>query len=369
MCICQSDDPTSNSSLADRPRASLVSDPRSQNTASRYAVNAVSSVLTALISMTALVWVNQYLLRRISPEEYSLVPVLTALMVFAEFFRVIFTRGLSRFMVEADARGDDEEVSQIVSSMLPVLTLVSLSLALLGWLAVRHIDVLIEVDSAYRGTAQVMLGLLFVTLCISIVMTPLTAGLYVRMRFVELNLVSLGAEVLRIVVMLALLFGLGPRALWVIVASTAANLTSLAVLAAYTFHILPSARFRRSLISRKTVVRLLSFSLWTSVQGFNMLVQRAAAALLLNRFSTSIDVAAFYIGNLPNQQNSQARSSRRGPGDAGAHRTICHRGRTSAAGLLLPRRALSSLGHAVSGSTASCLCRATDPPLRRRDLP
>ncbi len=73
-----------------------MSSPRPQNTTGRYAVNAVSSVLTALISMTALVWVNQYLLRRISPEEYALVPVVTALMVFAEFFRIIFTRGLSR---------------------------------------------------------------------------------------------------------------------------------------------------------------------------------------------------------------------------------------------------------------------------------
>lgn len=290
-----------------------MSPPRPRNTAGRYAVNALSSVLTAAISMTALVWVNQYLLRRISPEEYALVPVVTSLMVFAEFFRIIFTRGLSRFMVEADARGDDEEVARIVSSMLPVLTAVAAGLGLLGWLVIRHVEWVIAVDPAYRETAQIMLALLFLQLCASIVTTPLTAGLYVRMRFVELNLVQLGQETLRIVLMLALLFGLGPRALWVIVAGTAANLVQFAVLALYTWRILPSARFRPRLVSRATVGRLLSFSMWTSVQGINMFVQRAAAALLLNRFSSSIDVAAFYVGNLPNQQIRKLAQAAAGP--------------------------------------------------------
>jgi O-antigen/teichoic acid export membrane protein len=47
---------------------------------------------------------------------------------------------------------------------------------------------------------------------------------------------------------------------------------------------------------------LLSFSLWTSVQSITTFVQRGAPALLLNRYSSAIDVAAFHIGNLPNLQ-------------------------------------------------------------------
>lgn len=286
---------------------------KSPNTSGRFILNAASSVLTTLISMTVLLWVNQYLLRRISPEEYALVPILISLMVFAEFFRIIFTRGLSRFMVAADAQDDHTEVSRIVSSMLPVLGAVALFLGAGGALIVVYIDQVIKVEPAYLRDAQVMMSLLVLTLCVSIVTTPLCAGLYVRMRFVELNLVKLGTEVFRVIVLMSLLVGIGPQALWVVVASSAANLLNFLIMAIYTFRILPSARFRKALVSVKTMRRLLSFSMWTSVQGLNMFVQRALPALLLNRFSTGVDVAAFYVGNLPNQQIRKLTQAAAGP--------------------------------------------------------
>jgi len=284
-----------------------------RNTSKRYIINASSSVLTTLISMTVLVWVNQYLLRRISPEEYALVPVLTSLMVFAEFFRIIFTRGLSRFMVEADARDDHTEVSRIVSSMLPVLGTVALCIGLGGAVVVAFIDQVIRVEPQYIDDARVMFSLLVFTLCVSIFTTPLCAGLYVRMRFVELNLVGLGAEVFKVITLMTLLIGIGPKALWVVVAASSANLLNFVVMMIYTYRILPSARFRFGLVSGATVKRLLSFSMWTSVQGLNMFVQRALPALLLNRCSSGIDVAAFYVGNLPNLQIRKLTQAAAGP--------------------------------------------------------
>lgn len=306
---------------------------RPENSGKRYAINAASSVLSAVIAMTVLVWVNQYLLRRISAEEYALVPVVTSLMVFAEFFRIIFTRGLSRFMVEADARGDDLEVTRIVSSMLPVLAAVALALAIAGAVVVWHIDWMIVVAPEYMGQARIMLALLILTLCMSIVTTPLCAGLYVRLRFVELNLIELATEVTRAGILLALLLGLGPKALWVVVSSTAANLGNFLVLGIYTWRILPSARFRASLVSREKVGQLLSFSLWTSVQGLNMFVQRAAPALFLNRYATSIDVAAFHVGNLPNQQIRKLTQSAAGPATPALTALYATEGETALQGL------------------------------------
>lgn len=273
-----------------------------QRPAARFAVNAASSILTILISITGLVWVNQYLLRRISPEEYALIPVLASLMIFAEFFRIIFTRGLSRFMVEADARGDDDEVTRIVSSMLPVLGAVALTLCAVGMAVVWRIDQVISVAPEYVREARIMFTLLVLALALGIFTTPLCAGLYVKMRFVVLNLVNLGTEGLRVVLLFTLLLGVSTQVLWVTVAASIATLANISVRIGYTWRILPAARFRLSHVSLVTVRRLLGFSLWTAVQGFNQFAQRAAPALFLNRFSTALDVASFHLGNLPNQQ-------------------------------------------------------------------
>ncbi len=49
----------------------------------------------------------------------------------------------------------------------------------------------------------------------------------------------------------------------------------------------------------KTARTLLHFGSWTSIQGITGLVSSTAPVLLLNRFGTSIDVAAFAVGRLP----------------------------------------------------------------------
>ncbi len=270
--------------------------------ASRLVINAAASVTTEILGMTALFWVNQYLLRRISPQEYALIPVVVSLMFFADFLRTIFTRGLARFMVEEDTRGDDAGVTRIVSSMLPILALVSAFVGLAGGLAVWKIDSVINVDAAHVDDARLMLTLLLIAFCLNIATTPLASGLYVRMRFVEQYLIDLSMEVLRIGLLLGLLLGVSVEARWVVVASSAAGVGGVVIRMIYTWRILPSARFRLAAISVATMRLMLSFSLWTSVQSLTVFVQRNAPALLLNRYGSALDVASFHVGNLPNQQ-------------------------------------------------------------------
>ncbi|CUH49081.1 hypothetical protein [Ruegeria atlantica] len=274
----------------------------SHNNVSRYVVNASSSIATAIIRMSALVWVNQYLLRRIEPAEYALVPVVASLLIVAELFPTVFLRGLARFMVEADARRDGRDMTSIVSSMVPVLFTVALVLFIAGVLAVIHIDRVITVDPQYRTQAQAMLLMLVSVLCIRVAATPFRLGLHVRMRFVEQNLILLGTETLRIVLLLVLLLAVSTQVLWVAVASSVANLVNMLILIGYTFNVLPDARLRLSAISFSTIQRLLSFSLWTLFQGLNNLVLKAVPALLLNRNSSAIDVASFHIGSLADTQ-------------------------------------------------------------------
>ena len=268
----------------------------------RLAVNSIAAVSSEILGMIALLWVNQFLLRRIGAEEYALVPVVTSLMFFGEFLRTIFTSGLARFMVEEDTRGNDAGVTRIASSMIPVLGLVALFFGLLGALAVWKIDRVITVDPANIGSARLMLGLMVATFCLSIATMPLSAGLYVKMRFVEHYLVDLSMEMLRIALLLGLLFGIGPEARWVTVALCISGITGIVIWLVYTRAILPSARFEASAVSLDCVKTLLSFSMWTSVQSFTQFVQSAAPALLLNRHGTAIDVSSFYLGNLPNLQ-------------------------------------------------------------------
>ena len=126
-------------------------------------INSASSVITRLLSISVLIWLQQYLLKRITPEEYSLLPVLYSVMMFAPLVTTILTGGLGRYIVEAYARDDDERVTQIVSTMFPILCAAGVVLLSAGWTFAWYIDSVLNVAprtplgrSNYDGHAHVL---------------------------------------------------------------------------------------------------------------------------------------------------------------------------------------------------------------------
>ncbi len=269
------------------------------NSVRLYMTNAASSVATRILQVTVLVWVNQYLLRRIAPEEYSIFPIVVSLMVFADVFKQLIIGGIGRFIVEADSRGDDTSVTRIVSSMFPIVLLAAFVFAIAGSIATWKMESLLNIKSAYLPQARAMLLLLTFSLCVNVVAAPFSDGPYVRQRFVALNLIDLGTETLRITILLFLLFGVSTKVMWLIVASTCAGIVNPAIRIYLSRRWVPAIRFRKELFCMKTARTLLHFGSWTSIQGITGLVSSTAPVLLLNRFGTSIDVAAFAVGRLP----------------------------------------------------------------------
>ncbi len=275
-------------------------DPKQARTSpARFLINMISSLGTRILQLTALLWANQYILRRVEVEEYAIFAVIVSMMIVADLFKMIFTGGLSRFMVEADANNDTEEITRITSSMTPVLLLVTLVIAGVGTLAVFYIDVLIKVSPAYIDDAQIMLALLVANTCANVMSTPFTCGLFVRQQFVKLNVLKLAVEVLRICVLYYLLVYVSPQALWLIVATSLGNAVNIAVQTGFTLKLFPTARVRRAYFSKQTAKRLMHFGAWTSVGGIAQIVSRTAPILLLNRFGSGADASAFYLGRLP----------------------------------------------------------------------
>jgi O-antigen/teichoic acid export membrane protein len=273
-----------------------------ENSVRRYGINAVSSVATRVLQLTVLVWVNQFLLRRIAPQEYSLYPLVLSLMLFAELFRTIFTAGLGRYIVEADSRDDEAGVTRVVSSMFPILVLVAAFFAVAGSLAAWQLHRILKIEAAYLWEARVMLLLLVGSLCVNVVAAPFAEGLYARQRFVALNLIGLGSEALRIVLLLGLLFGVSAKVMWLVVASTIAGILSTFLQVLITRRVLPAIRFRRECFSMATVRTLFDFGLWTTIGGIGGLVSGTVPALLLNRFGSPLDVTTFHLGRLADFQ-------------------------------------------------------------------
>lgn len=296
----RSSDPTAAPAAASRPGEGTREEPvRHEHVAvsrSLVMVNAASAVLARLLNVFVLVWLYQYLLARISPEEFAVYPVVMAVMVFAPLFFSFFTGGVARYVVAASAVGDRARVEEIVSSILPPLAIASGVFLAAGLAFAASVESVLTIAPAMVADAQLMLSLLVLSFALKMCLLPFGVGFQVRQRFVELNVLWLGRDVLKILTLFALVLWFGPAVLWVVVASVAADLVHTLVVTFRSRRMVPELRFRIRAFCGSTARTLCSFGLWTTLGRLAALLYVNGAVLVLNRYGSAVDVVHFYFG-------------------------------------------------------------------------
>jgi len=266
------------------------------------AINSAGTIVRAALSISVLFWMHQHLVRRIDPEEYILLPVLMAVMAFTPLLSTVLIGGLARFATEAHAKGDERRVTEITSSITPLLLMVSAGLIGLGLLFCWKIDAVLKIAPEQIATGQQMFMLLIVTAASRVAAAPYLMGYAIRQKFVARDLVGFGAEMVRLALLVYLLTQHGATVLWVPVAAFIANILELSVLFVGSRRLMPSLRFDRSAIRREVVKPIISFGGWTVLGKISRLIREMADPLILNRFATSADVVAFNLGSQIDRQ-------------------------------------------------------------------
>jgi len=262
------------------------------------AINSASSVARKVLVMTVMVWLQQYLVRHLSLEEYALFPVLMAFLLFFPLATNIFTAGLRRYITDAYAKGDEETVSEIVSTMTPILAAVAGVLLAAGLTCAYHIDSLLEIAPGLEGDARFMFTLLIVGAAFRVLVSHLGLGFHLRQRFLLRNVIGLGAEILRTVLLFALLFGVSLQVKWVVVSMVLANVLELLVVTKISFDLAPALRYRLRPVRFAVAGPLLTFGGWSLLTQISLLIRESADMIILNKLSTETQVTAFAQGSL-----------------------------------------------------------------------
>ena len=161
---------------------------------------------------------------------------------------------------------------------------------------------MLQIDPEYVSQAQWMFGLVLLMPITNLIGGPFSVGLYVRQRFVLRNVYDLVAEVLRIVLLAALLFLVSTSVTWLVVASLTALLFRTLIGIVYTVRLVPAVRLRASAYCSQTARRLISFGAWTGLGGVVQVISGTAPILLLNSYGTAVDLTCFHLGRLPDVQ-------------------------------------------------------------------
>ncbi len=207
-------------------------------------VNSASSIVAQVLNFSVQFWMVPYLARRISDAEYSLLPLVLAIMGFVDLFTLVLTSGLARYVIEAYARGDDERVSRIVSSMVPLLSFAGLVLLVGGGGVAWHVDKILMIPEALIWDARLMVFIMVVISAVQLSCSAQGVGVYVRQKFVLVSAINVCAEIVKSAVLLALMLEVSTRVLWVVVAAVVAKTFSFGVNLVLSLHLVPALRYR-----------------------------------------------------------------------------------------------------------------------------
>lgn len=265
-------------------------------------INTASAVLARVINLSVVLWLNAYLLRRINPEELQLWPLLMTLIVLLPLFTSILTSGLGRFVLAAYATGDDRRVTQIVSTMFLPLVGAAGGIMAAGSVLAWQIDHVLVVPAGQLWDARIMLALLILAAAVKPPCTAFSVSFFVQQKFALYNLIAVAGELFRVFLLFVLLFGVGTRVLWVVVANVAAELTVGAVVLVLSRRMLPALRFRRREIRWGQARQIMSFGGWNFLSNMAIRLRETLVLLLLNRLAAPLDVVVFNTGYLGRRQ-------------------------------------------------------------------
>jgi O-antigen/teichoic acid export membrane protein len=269
------------------------------------AVNSASFALVRFLHVTVFLWVQHYLLAKISAEEYMVFAVIGSLFFLTPVFTLVFTGSTSRYIVGHYAKGEIDGVTTIVSSVLPILLVVGGGILALAALGAQYVGVFLVIPPAFVRDAQWMLLLLAITVSADLVLAPFTLGPHILQKYVLNNGIELIGEVIKIGLMIVLLFTVSTRALWVAVANAAAELFCLIVRALISRRMIPQLRFSLRHVKLGTMPVLFSYGFWNAVVALGNYFRDWASLLVMNRFSSPVHVNCFSVGATMERQAHQ----------------------------------------------------------------
>jgi len=264
----------------------------------RVAVNAASSLFAHVLNLAVLLWLQQYLLRRVSPAEYSLYPVMISVMVLLYMLRLILTSSIARYTTEAYAREDETGVTKVATTTFLLAAAIGSVILAAGYFFCLNVDQVLTVQPDLVDDATVMAWILLLSFAFQFTLTPFEVGLYATQKFVYLNVLRTLTNVLRIIFLFVLLFGIDTRVLWVVVASEAASVLGCLLTVRASVRALPCLRVARGAFDKTVARRLLSFGSWTFVSQLAYRIITSADPIILNKFGTPLDVTCYHLASL-----------------------------------------------------------------------
>ncbi|PIE22356.1 MAG: hypothetical protein CSA62_12660 [Planctomycetota bacterium] len=273
-----------------------------------FLLNSASSGLMMAANLGVMLWLQPFLLARVSPEEYAMIPIVLSTMAFVPVFTSILTLGLGQFVTVAHSRGEHDRVRSIVSTALPLYALASTVLAIIGVVSVIWLPHFVSVPPEHLWKWRWMLGLSWIPPITGLILAPFQMGFIITNRLVYGDLVSVACQAVRLVMLVFLMTVMGASVLWVITAQVASQILEQTTQVPFSLKLAPSLRYKKGFFDPAIAKALLAYGSWALLSNGAQAVKNSIDPLLLSAVPSwshakqSTHISAFHVGGVAPRQ-------------------------------------------------------------------
>jgi len=226
-------------------------------TATKYIVLMLSIGLGAVLM--------PFTVRHLGQTQYGLWMLVASMTTYFQLLDLGYGNGVVRHLVEADRRGDVDDVNRIASTFVCVYAAIALAAAVaIGVMLLYVVPRFPHLSSSQVRTAQLLLAILGARVAIGFPLTVFGAVTNARQGFVLNNVVA-STAVLASALCTYVVLEAGGGLVMLVAATTAVNVLGYAGYAWNAYRVMPELRIRPSYFSASRWREVTSFSLYLFV--------------------------------------------------------------------------------------------------------
>ncbi|GAA5510427.1 hypothetical protein [Novipirellula caenicola] len=249
-----------------------------------FSVNVIAQVLSFSIFIGIGVLLTPYLIHRLGPAHYGLIPLALTLISYCGVLTVAINTSVSRSLTQAVERDDDANVNLIFSTSVVVCLVIACVVSLFLAGAAVFLDKLIQIPENGLYQARWLFGTTALSFVVSTVMTPFSVAAFCRNRFEITHAIAIIGNVVR-VAGIVLFFGLfEPSIKWVGVAGLTSVATAALLHVIAWRHLMPGTTICFPNVQWSTFKHLFFTGVWVSVFQVGTILLLSVDLVLINHF-------------------------------------------------------------------------------------
>lgn len=247
-------------------------------------LNIVASILAFLINTGIQFVITPILTQNVGDEAYGFITIANDFVSYAGIFAAVLNSVAARFISVEIHKENNIKAEEYYSSIFFGNVLISIVLAILGFLVIIHFDTFLNVSPELVPDITILFAITFGNYIISVLISLFTVSIYVKDRIDLLSIRNIGSYIVRLIVVV-LLFSLANevKIFYLAIATLISTIFLGITNSSISRKIMPEIHIKRNKVKLIHIFELLKTGIWMIINNMSNVIADNFTAIIINR--------------------------------------------------------------------------------------